>query len=191
MFFPTNDFSLLESCQLYIIAKYKTSNCCKTEAFIQRCSEKYALNRRSFLNDLSIKNKSLFFINYYKKKIVWQFDIRSHGTQDLDLATNTWFDTKTNLHQRNSINKCISDKSKEGNISFELYSNFVLLLLLLLSVLPINISLVYSCMFLPRTGILMSFWSIVFVLKQLITFRFFVSSYMNPIFIHFETKFVK
>ena len=38
-FFPTNDFSLLESCQLYIIAKYKTSNCCKIEAFIQRCSE--------------------------------------------------------------------------------------------------------------------------------------------------------
>ena len=145
---------------------------------------------------MSVKNKSLFFINYYKKKIVWQFDVRSHETQDLDLATNTWFDTKTNLHQRNSINKysinkCISDKCKEENISFELYSNFVLLLLLLLSVLPINISLVYLCMFLPRTGILMSFWSIVFVLRQLITFRFFVSSYMNPIFIHFETKFVK
>ena len=40
IFFPTNDFSLLESCQLYIIAKYKTSNCCKIEATIQRCSVK-------------------------------------------------------------------------------------------------------------------------------------------------------
>ena len=31
-FFPANDFSLLENCQLYIIAKYKASNCCKIEA---------------------------------------------------------------------------------------------------------------------------------------------------------------
>ena len=27
-FFPTNDCTLLESCQLYILAKYKASNCC-------------------------------------------------------------------------------------------------------------------------------------------------------------------
>ena len=39
-FFPTNDFCLLESCQLYIIAKYKASNCCKIEEVIQRCSVK-------------------------------------------------------------------------------------------------------------------------------------------------------
>ena len=39
-FFSTNDFSLLESCQLYIAAKYKGSNCCKIKAFIQRCSVK-------------------------------------------------------------------------------------------------------------------------------------------------------
>ena len=37
---PTNDFSLLQSCRLYIIAKYKASNCCKTEAFIKSCSVK-------------------------------------------------------------------------------------------------------------------------------------------------------
>ena len=36
----TNDFLLLESCQLYIIAKFKTSNCCKIKADIQRCSVK-------------------------------------------------------------------------------------------------------------------------------------------------------
>ena len=35
-FFPTNDFSLLESCQLYITANYKAHNCCKIEAVIQR-----------------------------------------------------------------------------------------------------------------------------------------------------------
>ena len=29
--------NLLESCQLYIITKYKASNCCKIEAVIQRC----------------------------------------------------------------------------------------------------------------------------------------------------------
>ena len=37
------DFSLLESCQLYIIAKYRASNCCKIEAVIQRCSVKVFL----------------------------------------------------------------------------------------------------------------------------------------------------
>ena len=39
-FFPTNDFSLLESCQLHIITMYKASNCCKIEAVIQKCSVK-------------------------------------------------------------------------------------------------------------------------------------------------------
>ena len=42
-FFPTNDFSLLENCQLYIIANYKPSNCCKIEAVIQRFSVKKVL----------------------------------------------------------------------------------------------------------------------------------------------------
>ena len=41
-FFP-RIFSLLESCQLYIIAKYKASNCCKIEEVIQRCSVKKML----------------------------------------------------------------------------------------------------------------------------------------------------
>ena len=40
IFFPTNDFSLLESCQLYVISKYKASNCCQIEAVIQWCSIK-------------------------------------------------------------------------------------------------------------------------------------------------------
>ena len=40
IFYPTNDFSLLESCQLYVIANYKVSNCCKIEAVIQRWSVK-------------------------------------------------------------------------------------------------------------------------------------------------------
>ena len=39
-FFPTNDFLLLESCQQYIITKYKASSCCKIEAFLQKCSVK-------------------------------------------------------------------------------------------------------------------------------------------------------
>ena len=33
-----------------------------------------------FLNDLSVKDKSLF--NFHKKKSVWQFDVRSHVSQD-------------------------------------------------------------------------------------------------------------
>ena len=39
-FFPTNDFSPLECCHLYINAKYKASSCCKIEAVIQKCSVK-------------------------------------------------------------------------------------------------------------------------------------------------------
>ena len=39
-FFPTNDFSLLESCLLYVIAKYNASNCCKIGAVIQSGSVK-------------------------------------------------------------------------------------------------------------------------------------------------------
>ena len=31
IFLPTNDFSLLQSCQLCIITKHKASNCCKIE----------------------------------------------------------------------------------------------------------------------------------------------------------------
>ena len=62
------DFSLLESCQLYIIAKYRTSNCCKIEAVIQRCSVKVFLKilqnseenpcaRVSFLIKLQLKKR--------------------------------------------------------------------------------------------------------------------------------------
>ena len=40
-FFP--DFSLLESCQPYIIAKCKASSCCKLEAVIQRFRKKGVL----------------------------------------------------------------------------------------------------------------------------------------------------
>ena len=35
-FFPTNGFSLLESCQLYITEQYNDNNCCEIEAVIQR-----------------------------------------------------------------------------------------------------------------------------------------------------------
>ena len=39
-FASTNDFWILESCQLYIIAKHEASNYFKTEVVIQRCSGK-------------------------------------------------------------------------------------------------------------------------------------------------------
>ena len=41
----------------------------------------YVLNRKSFLNDSTVTNTSLF--NFDKKKIVRQFDVRSHVTQDI------------------------------------------------------------------------------------------------------------
>ena len=70
-FFPTNDFSLLESCQLYLIAKYKASNFCKIEAVIQRCSVK-----KEFLKILqnSLENfcgRVSFLIKLQLKKRFW------------------------------------------------------------------------------------------------------------------------
>ena len=61
-FFPTNDFSLLESCHLYVIAKYKTSNCCKIEALIQRYLAK-------LVGELLCQR--LFKIKLQLKKILW------------------------------------------------------------------------------------------------------------------------
>ena len=46
VFFPTIDFLLLESCQLYIIAKYKDNNCCKKAAVIQRYLS-YKIHRKT------------------------------------------------------------------------------------------------------------------------------------------------
>ena len=43
IFSPTNEFPLIESCQLYIIAKYKASSCCKIEVVIKGCSVKKVL----------------------------------------------------------------------------------------------------------------------------------------------------
>ena len=42
-FLTTNDFSLFESCQLFMIEKYKASNCCKIESVTQRRSVKKVL----------------------------------------------------------------------------------------------------------------------------------------------------
>ena len=53
---PTNDFSLLESCQLSIIANYKSRNCCKTEAVIQMYLAKFTrklLYQRLILNKVA------------------------------------------------------------------------------------------------------------------------------------------
>ena len=61
VFFPTNDFSRLESCQLYMIAKYKPSNCCKVEVVIQRCFVKNVFlmifHRKTFVPESKQVNK--------------------------------------------------------------------------------------------------------------------------------------
>ena len=44
----TNDFELLESCHLYIIAKYKASNCCK-----KRNSHSEAFRKKGVLKNLA------------------------------------------------------------------------------------------------------------------------------------------
>ena len=43
MIFLYDEFPLIESCQLYIIAKYKASSCCKIELVIKGCSVKKVL----------------------------------------------------------------------------------------------------------------------------------------------------
>ena len=56
-FFPTNDFSLLESRQLYRIAKYKASNCCKIEAKIEAVIQRYSV-KKVFLKNREIHRKT-------------------------------------------------------------------------------------------------------------------------------------
>ena len=70
-FFSTNDFSLPESCQPYIVAKYKASNCCKIEAVIQKCSVK-----KMFLKILQNSQENpcarvSFLIKLQLKKTLW------------------------------------------------------------------------------------------------------------------------
>ena len=72
LFFPTNEFTLLESCQLYIIAKYKATNCCKREAVIQRCSVKQVFLK--ILQNLQENPcaKVSFLIKLQLKKRLWR-----------------------------------------------------------------------------------------------------------------------
>ena len=77
-FFLTNHFSLLESYQLHIIAKYKARNCYKIEAAFQRYSLKKIIlensqenpcARVSFLIKLQLKKRlrqSYFPVNIWK-----------------------------------------------------------------------------------------------------------------------------
>ena len=71
-FVKENDLNfLLETCQLYIIAKYKASNCCKIEAVIQRCSVK-----KEFLEILQNSQENpfarvSFLIKLQFKKRLW------------------------------------------------------------------------------------------------------------------------
>ena len=46
------------------------------------CIDRVKMLSYYFLSDLIVKNMSLF-MKFYKKKIVWQFDVRGHVTQDL------------------------------------------------------------------------------------------------------------
>ena len=71
-FFPTNDFSLLESCQLYIIVKYKASNCCNLEAGIQRCSVKKGILKNLAKFTGKPQCQSCFFNKVGFKKRLWE-----------------------------------------------------------------------------------------------------------------------
>ena len=71
IFPPNNYFSLFESCQLYITAKYQASSCCKIEAVIQRCSAK-----KGFLKNLAKFTgkpcaRVSFLIKLQLKKRLW------------------------------------------------------------------------------------------------------------------------
>ena len=70
-FFPANDFSLLENCQLYIIAKYKASNCCKIEAVIQSCSVKEVLLKILRNSQKNPCARISFLINLQLTKRLW------------------------------------------------------------------------------------------------------------------------
>ena len=68
IFFPINDFSLRESCPLYLITNYKTSNCCKTEAIIQRCSVKKVFLKHLWNSNEKLCARVSFLIKLQLKK---------------------------------------------------------------------------------------------------------------------------
>ena len=73
-------FSLLESCQLYIIAKYEASNCCKTEAVIQRCSAKKFFSKILQNSQEKHEARVSFLIKFQLKKRLW------HGCFPVNIA---------------------------------------------------------------------------------------------------------
>ena len=74
VFFLTNDFSLLENCQLYIIANYKASNYRKIEAFIEWCSLKKVFKNLAKFKPLF---QSLIFnkVAAYKETLAQLFSV--------------------------------------------------------------------------------------------------------------------
>ena len=77
--FPTNDFSLLESCRLYINAKYKSSNCCKIKPVIQRSS---------------VKKASLEFLQNTEENPLFN---KVAACEHCEIFNNTFFDRKPPL----------------------------------------------------------------------------------------------
>ena len=71
-FFRTNDFSLIESCQLYTIGKYKASNYCKIEAVTQRCSVKKGILKNLAKFTGKPLCQSCFFNKVEFKKRLWE-----------------------------------------------------------------------------------------------------------------------
>ena len=68
--YPTVDFSLHECCQLYIISKYKATNCCKIEGVLKTLpnSQENPSARVSFLTELQLKKRDSvtgIFLRYY------------------------------------------------------------------------------------------------------------------------------
>ena len=61
----------VESCQLYIIANYKTSNCCNTKAVIQRCSMKKVFLKFLQNSQENPSSRVSFLIKLQLKKRLW------------------------------------------------------------------------------------------------------------------------
>ena len=113
--FPTNDFSLLENCQLYLIAKYKASNCFKIEAVIQMCSVKIDLLKILQNSQKNAYARVSFLIKLQLTKRLWH---RCFPVNIAKLLRNTF------LHRTHSVaacNKIRTNSLKSAEFQFQLF----------------------------------------------------------------------
>ena len=113
IYFPTNDFSLLE--KLDLIAKSKASNCLKIEAAIQMCSVKIALLKILQNSQKNAYARVSFLIKLQLTKRLWH---RCFPVNIAKLLRNAF------LHRTHSVaacNRIRTNSLKSAKFQFQLF----------------------------------------------------------------------